>query len=236
MDNVYEYGMWGVAITSMVFFTLFALGFFLPKKRGEWRALGLFEGFIVALYTEMYGFPLTVYLLSSFLGIEIPFLHVKGHLWATIFGWGDKGAMVEMGIGTSVMLVGMGLVALGWQRIHRAQNKLVTDGVYRIIRHPQYLGFILITTGMLIHWPTLVTLIMFPILTYAYVRLARREEIDLQEHFGGKYLTYKHLVPAFIPVRASYSGTPGVEVTMDGTSNPEEELRPNRFTRPRAET
>lgn len=205
MTDVYEYGMWTMAVVSIVFFTIFALGFFFPRKKREWHALGVFEAFVVALYAEMYGFPLTIYVLSSFLGMKIPFIHFKGHLWATLFGWGDKGAMLEMGIGSVVMLTGMGLVAVGWQKIHRAGNKLVTGGVYGIIRHPQYLGFILVTTGMLIHWPTLLTLVMFPILVGAYLYLAKKESKELAGRFGEEYQRYKNLVPALIPIRTGHS-------------------------------
>ena len=211
MNDVYDYGVWTMAIVSIVFFTIFAVGFFLPRKKREWRALGVFEAFIVALYAEMYGFPLTIYILSSFFGIKIPFIHLNGHLWASIFGLGEEGAMLEMGIGSLVMLVGMSLVALGWWKIHRAGDKLIIDGVYGIVRHPQYLGFILITTGMLIHWPTLLTLIMFPILVGAYVHLAKKETKELGERFGEKYQIYRNLVPAFIPIRANRSSKTTIE-------------------------
>ncbi len=119
--------------------------------------------------------------------------------------------MVEMMIGQSVMLAGMSLVALGWWKIHRAGDKLVTDGIYRIIRHPQYLGFILITTGMLIHWPTLLTLVMFPILLGSYLHLGKKEGRELAGRFGEEYQRYEHLVPAFIPIRTSHSTKPGLE-------------------------
>ncbi len=109
------------------------------------------------------------------------------------------------------MLTGMSLVAFGWWKIHRAGNKLVTDGIYGIIRHPQYLGFILITTGMLVHWPTLLTLVMFPILVGAYLRLAEREGRDLAGRFGEEYLRYKQLVPAFIPIRTNLSAKMDLE-------------------------
>ena len=175
-------------------------GFLFPPKKREWRALGVFEAFVVALYTEMYGFPLTIYILSSFFGIKIPFIHFKGHLWATLFAWGDEGTMLEMGIGSLVMLVGMSLVALGWWKMHRAGNRLITDGIYGIIRHPQYLGFILITSGMLIHWPTLPTLAMFPILLIAYAHLAKKENADMEQQFGERYLRYKAKTPGFFPL------------------------------------
>ena len=211
MSDVYEYGLWTITIVSVVFFTIFALGFFFPRKKREWRALGVFEAFVVALYTEMYGFPLTIYILSSFFGIKIPFIHFKGHLWATLFGWGDEGAMLEMAIGGLVMLAGMSLVVLGWRKVHQAGDKLVTDGIYGIIRHPQYLGFVLITAGMLIHWPTLLTLVMFPILLAAYLHLAKKEGKDLAGRFGKDYHRYERLVPAFIPIRTTHSARPSLE-------------------------
>ena len=205
MSDVYDYGVWTMSIVSIVFFTIFAVGFFLPRKKREWRTLGVFEAFIVALYAEMYGFPLTIYILTSFFGIKIPFIHLNGHLWASLFGLGSGGAMLEMGIGSLVMVGGMGLVALGWWKIHLAGDKLITDGVYGVVRHPQYLGFILITTGMLIHWPTLLTLLMFPILVGAYVHLAKKETKELAGRFGEKCQIYRNLVPAFIPIRANRS-------------------------------
>lgn len=204
MDLSIEYGIWYLTAFSIIFFTLFALGFFFPRKKREWRALGMFEAFIIAMYTEMYGFPLTIYILSSFLGIKIPFVHFKGHLWATLFGLGDTGAWLEMAIGGLVMVLGMGLVVVGWWRIHRANDELVTDGIYAVIRHPQYSGFIFITTGMLIHWPTLPTLIMFPALVGAYLYLAKKEETELIKKFGKSYLRYKKLTPAFVPLKAGF--------------------------------
>ncbi len=211
MDKtVYEYGMWPMVIFSIFFFTVFMVSFLAPGKKREWRSLGLLEAFIIALYTEMYGFPLTIYLLSSVFGVKIPFLHFKGHLWGSVLGLGDEWAMVEMMIGQSLMWAGMILVGIGWWKIHRARGDLVIDGVYRHIRHPQYLGLILIIGGMLIHWPTFPTLIMFPILLVVYVRLAKKEDTDMGQRFGETYLRYKAKTPGFFPYidkRTTKAGT-----------------------------
>ncbi len=97
------------------------------------------------------------------------------------------------------MLFGAILVIIGWRRIHGAKDQLVTNGIYAYIRHPQYLGFLLITSGMLIQWITIPTALMWPVLTVLYYRLAKEEEKEMEERFGKDYLEYKHKVPMFIP-------------------------------------
>jgi protein-S-isoprenylcysteine O-methyltransferase Ste14 len=81
------------------------------------------------------------------------------------------------------------------QRHHR----LATTGPYARVRHPQYVGFILIMTGFLFQWPTLITLAMFPILVFMYVHLAQREEWDARMEFGDAYTRYATNTPAFFP-------------------------------------
>ena len=91
------------------------------------------------------------------------------------------------------------LVIAGWRPIYRSKEDLVIQGVYHYVRHPQYLGFLLVTLGWLIHWPTVPTAVMWPILVVMYYKLARREEKEMEERFGGRYLLYKENVPMFIP-------------------------------------
>ena len=57
----------------------------------------------------------------------------------------------------------------------------------------------MIMFGFLLQWPTLITLAMFPILVFMYVRLARREERDAHAEFGVAYAHYEADTPAFFP-------------------------------------
>ncbi|MFQ5867329.1 MAG: methyltransferase family protein [bacterium] len=199
--EVYEYSRWAVAIFMVLFFTIFAISFFMPTKKREWRNLGIFEAFIVDLYAEMYGFPLTIYVLSSVFGINIPFLHIKGHLWASLLNLGDIAGLVICQTGSLLMLTGLVIMGVGWRKIYKAmrENQLVTDGLYKYIRHPQYSGLILITTGMLIQWPTILTILMWPILLLAYWHLAKVEEREMEKRFGQQYLNYKRETGMFFP-------------------------------------
>jgi protein-S-isoprenylcysteine O-methyltransferase Ste14 len=199
--GAYAYGLWPVVLANILFFLIFAFAFAFPRKRLEWRSMGAFTAFLAALFTEMYGFPLTIYVLTSLFGkgypTANPFRHQQGHLWATLTGW--KYANLICNLGSLVAVGGMVLVWSGWKRIHRSKGELAISGIYSYIRHPQYLGFILITGGMLIQWPTFITLLMWPVLILAYGRLAGREERELEERFGSEYAEYRSGVPPFFP-------------------------------------
>ena len=203
MHASYDYGLWIMVLINVLIFGAFAFSFLRPKRTYEWRSLGVFAAFIVALFTEMYGFPLTIYVLLSLFGQKIgvadPFAHVNGHLLGTLFGAPGWAKLIICQIGGFVMLIGLIVMGKGWKLIHRAQGDLVTEGIYSYVRHPQYLGLFLVTVGMLIQWPTLLTILMWPILMVVYYRLARREERMCEEQFGEGYLRYKERVPAFIP-------------------------------------
>lgn len=203
MHESYDYGIWSMVIFNVILFGVFVFGFLRPKKKYEWRTLGVFAAFIVALFTEMYGFPLTIYILLSLFGDKIgivdPFQHVNGHLLGTLFGAPEWLKLIICQLGGFVMLIGLIMMGKGWRKIHEAKGGLVTDGIYAYLRHPQYSGLFLITIGMLIQWPTLITLVMWPILMYAYYRLAMREEKAVEEQFGEAYRQYKKRVPAFVP-------------------------------------
>ena len=195
-------GAWGLAMVMTVLVSWVLYRYIAPKQWREWAGAGLIQAFIIALYAEMYGFPLTIYLLSGFLGLDIPWLHLRGHLWATLFGWGDIGAMVEMLVGYSLVFLGISLLIEGWREVYHAakQVALATDGLYALVRHPQYTGIFLAVFGQLVHWPTLPTLVLFPLIVYAYYRLALREEREMLAKFPQAYAAYQNAVPdLFLP-------------------------------------
>lgn len=197
------YGLWWMVLINSAVFIIFAFSFTKPKSKRDWRSFGAFSAFILALFTEMYGFPLTLYLLSGWLGKPIdPFSHDAGHLWYSLLGLKGDPHLNPIHIASNLLiLVGFLIIASAWNVLYQAQRNqtLATTGLYGLVRHPQYDGFILILFGFLLQWPTLLTLLMFPVLVWMYVRLAKREEQDAISFFGDDYRRYMQAVPAFIP-------------------------------------
>jgi len=200
------YGLWSLVIINSAIFILFAFSFFKPKTKRDWRSFSAFSAFLVALFAEMYGFPLTIYFLSGWLQSRFPavdwFSHDAGHLLEMLFGWEANPHFGPFHV-LSFVLIGGGfwLIAAAWRVLYTAQarHELATGGPYASIRHPQYVGFILVMLGFLVQWPTILTLAMFPILVWMYVRLARSEEREVAAEFGDAYRRYADRVPAFVP-------------------------------------
>ena len=199
----YDYGLWLLVAVNAGILVVFLLGFLRPARRREWGGFGVVTAFLVALFTEMYGFPLTIYLLAAALGRDPfpdPFAHDSGNLIASLLGLREW-SWLFMLLGGAVIFAGLLAVSAGWRRIHAAQRtgELVTDGPYAVVRHPQYSGLLLVIVGALIQWPTLVTAVMAPVLAVTYLRLAAREERALRERFGAAYDKYARRTPAFVP-------------------------------------
>ena len=205
-QDIQAYGLWSLVIIDSAFFLFFAFSFFKPKTTRDWRTFGTFSAFIVALFVEIYGFPLTIYLLLPWLtrrfpGVD-PLGHDFGHLWYTLLGFHGNPHWNPIHILSNVLIFGgFILLSSAWTVLYRAQRTgtLATTGAYAHVRHPQYVAFILIMFGFLLQWPTLITLVLFPILAVTYMRLARREEAEVRATFGAEWDRYAAHTPAFIP-------------------------------------
>ena len=200
------YGLWPLVIINSLLFIMFAFSFSKPQSKRDWRSFGAFSAFIIALFTEMYGFPLTIYFLAPWLQSRFPgmnlYTHDMGHIWYSVLGLQGDPHWNPIHIASQVFILGgFWIVSSAWSILLRAQkNKtLAVDGPYRIIRHPQYAGFILVMFGFLLQWPTIITLVMFPILVVMYTRLALHEEADVRAEMPTEYEVYAKTVPRFFP-------------------------------------
>jgi len=204
--DVPAYGLWGLVILNSVIFIAFAFSFFKPQTKTDWRSFSAFSAFVIALFVEMYGFPLSVYLLSGWLATQYPginFLtHDNGHLIHTLLGMNGDPHWDLFHILSNVFIFG-GFIALSnaWHTLWKAQrdHRLAATGIYAYVRHPQYVAFITIMFGFLLQWPTLPTLLMFPVLTIMYVRLGIKEEAVAEAEFGEEHRRWAAVTPRFFP-------------------------------------
>ena len=205
--NDFGYGLWFLVVINTAVVLLFAASLFHPTSRRDWRVFGTFSAFVVALFTEMYGAPLTIYLLSSWLGnsfLGLDLTHDGGHLWAQLVGWTGDPHFSPFHLASYVFIIGgFWLIGAGWSALYRAHRNevLAVDGPYARVRHPQYAGFMAIMIGFLLQWPTIPTLVMFPVLVLVYRRLAISEERETQARFGSAWDAYASATPRFVPCR-----------------------------------
>jgi len=216
-EHIAHSGAWGLALIVIVVASWFLYRYLAPKTWKEWASAGVIQAFIIALYAEMYGFPLTIYLLVRFFGLDKT--NLNANLWSTLLGSGETGMMISMILGYSLLIVGFGIFMEGWRELHRAQKegRLTTDRLYGLVRHPQYTGLFIALFGEgIVHWPTVFSVALFPVIVLAYYLLARSEERKVEEEFGDEYRDYRKRVPMFIPRWGQWGA---MTSTRDGTSD-----------------
>jgi methanethiol S-methyltransferase len=199
-EAVAHSAVWGLAAIMIVIASWVLYRYLAPKTWREWAGAGLVQAFIIALYAEMYGFPLTIYLMVRFFGLDRA--HLDANLWSTVLGVGELGMLLSMVLGYALLFVGIGVFAQGWRELYRAQKekRLATRGLYALVRHPQYTGLFIGLFGEgIVHWPTIFSLALFPVIVLVYGLLARREEQRVLAEFGDEYRAYQRRVPMFIP-------------------------------------
>ncbi|MGH8221920.1 MAG: methyltransferase family protein [Woeseiaceae bacterium] len=201
----YWYGNWGDVLIVSGVFLAFVLGFVWPRGGMQWRNAGVYSAFLISLFVEMFGIPLTIFILAPLFDLHaLDFGFSESHLWAYLLDQAGLapiawGVYLVMTVSMGLIAVGLALVAVGWAQVFGAREELRTSGIYRFVRHPQYLGLILVIVALNIQWPTILTLLMAPVLIVMYVRQARREDKELEARFGGAFASYAARVPAFLP-------------------------------------
>jgi protein-S-isoprenylcysteine O-methyltransferase Ste14 len=214
MHGLAANGLLWFAVINASILIIFSLSFAKAESHHEWRSLGALSAFIVALFAEMYGFPLTIYVLSGLLASRYPetdpFRYSAGQLWPTLFGLRNEDWFNPIDLASYILVAGgFLLIVCSWRVLYQAQRgrRLAQSGPYSWIRHPQYAGFFLVMLGLLLMWPALSTLTMFPVLTVVYIRLALHEERISVAQFGDEYRRYMAATPAFVPRSIPASST-----------------------------
>lgn len=199
-------GLTELALSNSGLFIFFACGFFESNSKRHWSMYGPLRAFVTALFTRMYGVPLTLYAVSGWFQPRLPGIEWLSHwtdrLLQDLLGLASRPHFgLLMALGFLFIAAGATLTVSAWNQLYRAARSggMATQGAYGHIRHPLYAGLVILSFGVLLQCPTLSSLLMFPVLVVMYVRLAREDELRAVAALGDPYSNYLTRVPAFIP-------------------------------------
>jgi len=192
-------------ILNIALFFLFALiGSLEFKKKRERRLWGASVSVIVA---ETFGFSqrlasVMTWIVSFYVAMQGMTASIYTILW--VFGtepqgWFSLDTLPLEILGIGLFFIGGILVMLGWSKIFKNRENLVTDGIYKYVRHPQYTGILLATLSLIIYRFSPISALLWPVLVIIYYRLAKKEEKEVEQEFGEKYREYRRKVSMFIP-------------------------------------
>ncbi|MBU1142426.1 MAG: isoprenylcysteine carboxylmethyltransferase family protein [Firmicutes bacterium] len=197
MDHFHQWG----AVIFFVFIYGIALAFLPFRQKMQRKPAATYFAFVLAFAFEMHGIPYSMYLIGSIIGRYLPVGILWGHTLYDYIGY------LGLYLNIAFAILGLIMIIFGWQAIYHGYWKhvkgtghIVSSGIYKYIRHPQYAGLIMIAFGMLLGWATIPTLILFPLIVYMYVRLAKKEENDMINEFGEEYRAYMKKTKRFIPL------------------------------------
>ncbi len=198
-----------IIILNVILFFLFALiGSFDLRRKGKKNGKGAITATTV-IVAESFGFSQRLASVASFIiGFYIQMQGLAFSAYSLLWLFGENpsgylefGYMLEIP-GIAIFALGCALVILGWEKIFDAKNRyLVTDGLYKYIRHPQYLGILVATLGMVVYKFSPISILLWPVLLLIYYRLAKKEEKIMQNIYGAQFLTYKSRVPMLLPLK-----------------------------------
>jgi protein-S-isoprenylcysteine O-methyltransferase Ste14 len=180
-----SFGLWlffVVASLNLILLTRSEIG------KLNWKSKSIYIAFMISLFTEMFGAALIVYLFSPF---------IKYPLLTPIYNVYIFPPIVKI-LSFNLIFLGIVLIIIGWREIYNSEG-IVTKGLYKFIRHPQYLGFILLATGWIFAWPTVIVLILYPFLVGIFLYQAVSEDKLLENKYKSKFVNYKKRTGFILP-------------------------------------
>ena len=168
----------------------------LAKRAGE-TALKLLGAFVILEPVWML-LPFAGFLYGSVLRIQT-LNRNPGTAWLTHFVF----PVLTLGLwGPALVVAGFAMFLAGAAQIYCAKFRrsgLVTKGLYRFVRHPQYVSLTLFGVGILLAWGRAITFIAFFVMMFVYYYLARSEERRCLAVFGVEYERYRERTSFVLP-------------------------------------